>query len=309
MSPRVSEAARIFAVAAFLVLIAQGPTFSGHASQLAVAGQTCTQTMTKEGGMQTTCTNTKADTTVGADKGSGGTKESQDGPCTDKKMAAMSAEERAKTCPEDKKGTITAKGSSGGEDVTIPGGEGGMVSEGKGGGSSSGAVQSYANGDSSKQYLLTPPTPEGARIMNSAFPGVADGTTKVAYPVTPSDSGTSNAGGSSSPAPVSSVPGTTLDNSQPVNLNPNTMQNIAALTPPQTGADTPPITRSYISPSTGATLGTNGAAQASFTSDPLWKANQELGGVQSPVSPCQVFFAQSVHQDASVTDPSPRLLS
>lgn len=300
MSPRVSEAARIFAVATFLVLIAQGPTFSGHASQLAAAGERCTQTMTKEGGMQTTCTNdaAKKEATIDPKTGKTEVKEDANDPCNSKNQGTKTWTDNkcdAKNGKEQATGSTKVTTPDGETEISCkPGEKCGMVVDGNGGGSGVSAASQYTD---SKPYIaqvpITPPSSETTAAMNRAFPGVADGTVKLAYPVTPSGPETSNTGGSSPAAPVSSVPGTTLDNSQPVNLNPNTMQNIAALTPPQTGADTPSITtRSYISPSTGATLGTNGVAQASLTSDPLWKANQELGGIQSPVSPSQVFMQQ-----------------
>lgn len=253
MQPRVSEAARIFLVAAFLALVASGPTLSGRASQSA-AGATVMDT---SGSVCTTCSgggsggssnnNAAADKKVTIEKdGTAKVEEKKDSPCSSDKKDTPAWKQNG--CDK-KDGT---QGETGKTEVTTgdgktdlsckPGEKCGVVSSGSGeAGSVSNpdAVAQYASGDGRPAISQVPIAADQATsaAMDRAFPGVSDGSAKLAYPISqPNTSANTSTGGSgSTPAPQSDVPGTTLDYSKPLQLNQNTARDIAALAPSQQG--------------------------------------------------------------------------
>ena len=288
MVPRVSGVARIFFVAAFLVLIAQGPTLSGSAGQAAQAGATIVN-----GGVCTTCgitnTNKAVDKTVEVSKdGKTTVKEDEDSPC---RSGNEGTKEWKDNGCDSKKGTTTAKGSGGAEDVSLQCEDGekcGPVSQGSGGPSNPGAVEQYAN-DSRRpaisQTPITPPSAEGQRIMDSAFPGASEGNTPLSHPITtPAQIPTSRTD------PPSPIPGTTLDYNSPPSVGLNRdLSSYAALTPPSQSSSLP-ATPAYLPITGGATLASYDQLSANtFLANPTWDWNVPLGGLRGSMSVQDVF--------------------
>ncbi|MEN9413481.1 MAG: hypothetical protein RLZZ342_568, partial [Candidatus Parcubacteria bacterium] len=260
MVPRVSEVARIFLVAAFLVLVAQGPTFSTNRAGL-VAAANCTQTTGPNGGIITKCDEPNANKEVTIDDGGKSDTKitdecTQENIATWRKSGSVALQQKAQAC-ESKPGTQTAVGPDGKKlDVTCKEGDKcGAVTQGSGSAPNPSAVDQYAAGDS-KPYISQTPLPADAqmrRTIEGAFPGVSDGSTKLAYPVNP-PAPTGSGINDIEKGPMSSVPGTELDYSRPpsVNLNDNIRSNVVALNSSEGSVPLMETARSYLPVSSGA---------------------------------------------------------
>lgn len=300
MVPRVSEVARIFLVAAFLVLVAQGPVFSGNSrntseSLLAAAGQNCRNVTNPSGGISTVCDEPHADKEVKIGGGQAPKPETKiTDECTQENIAnwrksgSVALQQKAQAC-ENKKGTQTAEAPDGKKiDITCKEGDTcGAVTQGSGGASNPSAVQQYTD---NKPYIsqtpLTPPDAYTSDAINKAFPGVSDGTTPLAYPVATPKNPDSIGGALSS-----EVPGITLAPTQ--SLNESTLTDKVALSP----SYAPPQSASlngYSPITSGATLAQHSTGLV--PNGPLWNSFAPLGGITPDMahtfSPSEVFFAQ-----------------
>lgn len=302
--PRVSGVARIFFVAAFLALIAQGPTFSGSTDQ---AAQTGTAIVT--GGVCTTCgitnTNKAVDKTVevSAD-GKTTVKEDEKSPC---RSGNEGTKEWVDNGCDTKKGTTTARGSGGTEDVSLQCADGeqcGPVTHGSGGLFNPDTVKQYASDGRPviSQTPITPPSAEGQRIMDDAFPGASQGNTPLSHPIMPPvQTPTSQTN------PISPIPGTTLDYSNPplVGLN-HDLSSHAALTPPSQQPSLP-APAAYLPITGGATLASYEQLSTRISStNPTWDWNAPLGGIDQPIGTISTkdVFSVISPEDTTPTSPS-----
>lgn len=282
MQPRVSEAARLFLVAAFLVLVAQGPTLSGRQSQTAIT--------VVGGGVCTTCTDTNKQADKQVTQGKTDPNVAETGECTKEKKAQMTPEELQKKCPASKEGTTTFTDENGKQVQVSSGGGGGPVSQGSGGSTNPSAASQYAAADGKpaiSQVPLTPPDAYTSKAIEDAFPGVSEGAAKLAYPISPPAS-TGNGLNDIVNGPASSIPGTELDYSRPpsVSLTQAVLSDRSSLSPSVNGGDLGSIP-SYIPPSPGSSGFSSqpGSAGTGFVIDGV-----PVGGYPGTYSPSDIFM-------------------
>lgn len=302
MSPRVSEAARIFVVAAFLVLVAQGPTFSGAEGQAAASAS-------PDGTQTTTDTNKQADKKVEVtDKGD--TKESQSGSCTDEKKKAMSAEELAKTCPAGKEGTVTYEKPDGSTGTLGNTSGSGVVGSGNAGAPNPTAVQQYASPTiAALSQVYTPPDDQNQQRINAAFANPSQYIGGQGSPVSAQAvaQAQNNVPASVYSPQTSGVSGTTLGydgdlgGGRSIALTQGVTQDLAYLSSPAQSQGGLQAAPAYIPPTSGVTMAVPGALSpvaAGFQAAAAqWDASQPLGGISQSlagtVSPSEVFFADA----------------
>ncbi len=311
MLPRVSEAARIFAIAAFLVLVAQGPTFGGREAQVAASAS-------PDGSAATTDENKQADKKVEVtDKGE--TKESQSGPCTDEKKKTMSAEELAKTCPSSKEGTVTYEKPDGSTGSLGNTSGNGVVGSGSSAPPNPGAMQQYANPTTAAlSQVYTPPDSQTQQRIDAAFANPSQYIGGQGSPVSAQAvaQAQNNIPASVYSPQASVAPGTTLGydgdlgGGRSIALNNDLYTNTASLSSQQPSAGGLQAAPAYIPPTTGATMAVPGAVSpiaAGFqAAAEQWDASQPLGGVSQSLSgalpPSQVFFEETRQEFAGTID-------
>lgn len=295
--------ARIFVVAAFLVLVAQGPTFSGKEAQVAASASPDGSAAAQEQ------SGSKSDVTVSQGSGSNADQKKVDetGTCS------TEAEKQTDACKnrkeeERKKSFIDEKGVE--KEICTTCGGTGMVSQGTGGSSNPGAVQQYASPTTAAlSQVYTPPDDQTKQRIDAAF---ANSSQYIGGQGSPVSAQAVAQAQNNIPASVyspqaSGVQGTTLGydgdlgGGKSIALNDNLYTNAAALSAQQQSQGGLQAVPAYIPPSTGATMAVPGAVSpiaAGFQAAAAqWDASQPLGGVSSgqagAMSPSEVFFADA----------------